>query len=173
MRKWVAMAPLLSNIDLRDYFWVARDRLETTFSGISMVPPVVRTVIDGLLSESVPKRNTAIETAKTLKADEVTSLLDLLVQHISRHPEDKTGYDSLRFLGDHAGLTSAIDALAQVLSTEAPDKIPPAVGMDVLTLMKTKPAFKDTLQPAVTRLSQTITKIGRAVAGQKEKGKGK
>jgi len=36
VRKWVAMQPLLRDVDLRDYFWVARDRLESTFSGIAM-----------------------------------------------------------------------------------------------------------------------------------------
>ena len=41
MQKWIAMEPSLSEVDLRDYFWISRDRLQSTFSGISMVPPIV------------------------------------------------------------------------------------------------------------------------------------
>ena len=39
VKKWLLMEPRLASIDLRDYFWVARDKLASTFTGISMVPP--------------------------------------------------------------------------------------------------------------------------------------
>lgn len=42
MNRWLAMAPPLADVDLRDYMWVTRDRLGSTMSGMTMVPPIVR-----------------------------------------------------------------------------------------------------------------------------------
>ena len=70
----------------RDYFWVARDRLESTFTGITMVSPVVRTVLEDLLSGQAPKRNAAVTTAKKLLPDE-RLLYGLIEQGIDRKPD--------------------------------------------------------------------------------------
>ena len=61
IRKWLAMEPRLSMVDLRNYFWVARDRLASTFSGISLVPPAIRRVFEDAMSDA--KRRTAAQTA--------------------------------------------------------------------------------------------------------------
>ena len=50
-RQWIAMQPQLSATDLRDYFWIARDRLASTFSGLSMISPATRAVLNDLVAE--------------------------------------------------------------------------------------------------------------------------
>ncbi len=51
-RQWIAMQPQLSATDLRDYFWIARDRLASTFSGLSMISPATRAVLNDLVAGS-------------------------------------------------------------------------------------------------------------------------
>ena len=45
--KWLDSEPFLANIDLRDYFWISRDRLESMKD--SMTPPVVTQIIMTLM----------------------------------------------------------------------------------------------------------------------------
>jgi hypothetical protein len=162
VRKWIAMEPMLSRVDLRDYFWIARDRLESTFSGISMVPPIVRAVLDELLSGNNPKRNAALKSAGTLREDERVALLGLIDQRISRQPEEKIGYDALRLLTEN-GISGAVELLGRILETRPAEKMPPGVGMDLGTLIKTKQHLASTLKPAIDRLQESQTKIGAAV----------
>lgn len=161
IRRWVAMEPLLKEVDLRDYFWVARDRLESTFAGISMVPPLVRTVLDGLVSGSTPKRNSAMDTAKGLSEDERASLLSLIDQRIARQPENKTGYDALRYLAE-AGVAGAAEFLGQTLVQRPLENVPANVGMDFMTLYKAKPEIRNCLEAAKERLSTSATRVGKA-----------
>jgi len=115
MRKWIAMEPLLKDVDLRDYFWVARDRLESAFTGISMVPPIVRNILDGLLSGLAPKRNNAMETAQKITEDERASLFTLIDQHITRQPEDKAAYGAIKNLIE-AGVPGGAELLGKILA---------------------------------------------------------
>jgi hypothetical protein len=165
-RRWVAMEPLLKDVDLRDYFWVARDRLESTFSGISMVPPIVRTVLDGLVSGSTPKRNTAMGTAKGLSEDELASLMSLIDQQIVRQPENKTGYDALRCLAE-AGVVGAAELLGQTLVQRPLEKVPSSVGMDFMTLYKVKPELRKFLEAAKERLLSSDSRAGKAAQSAK------
>jgi hypothetical protein len=166
VRRWIAMEPLLKDVDLRDYFWVARDRLQSTFTGVSMVPPIVRAVLDGLISTQLPKRNVAMKTAQSLGEDERTSLLRLIEGHITRQPEDKVGYDALRYLVE-AGVVGAAEALASILLQGPLDNVPPAVGMDVVTLFNAKPELREVLSSAVQHLRESKTPVGRAVQSAK------
>jgi hypothetical protein len=166
VRRWVAMQPLLRDVDLRDYFWVARDRLESTFSGIAMVPPLVRTVLEGLVSGSTPKRNAAMKTAPTLAADERAILLTALDQRLRRQPEDQEGYNALQYLAE-VGISEAVQLLANVLLQRPLDNVPPTVGMQLMTLYNAKPEYQAILDPAREHLGKSQTKIGKAIQAAK------
>jgi hypothetical protein len=161
MLKWLAMEPRLSDIDLRDYFWIARDRLQTTLTGISMVSPLVRKLFEDLILDT-PRRKTAIEGVGRLAPDEMVSLFDLLEQQILRHPDQKIGYDALRALIE-GNIPGSPLLLARTLMECPADSIPPAVGLDVLTLLKAKPQFQETFQSCIEALASSNTKIGRAI----------
>lgn len=161
VRRWLAMEPLMKDVDLRDYFWVARDRLESTFAGISMVSPVVRTIVDGLLSGLAPKRNAAMDLAQKLTEDERTSLLSLISQHVVREPENKDGYDAIRFLIE-AGVAGAAELLVKTIIDRPLANMPPAIGMDFMTLYKAKPGLHAILNPAKDHLLRSSTRVGKA-----------
>jgi hypothetical protein len=160
VRKWVAMDPPLSQVDLRDYFWIARDRLESTFSGLSMVPPAVRVVLEGLFADSA-KRAAAVKTAGTLNPDEFSILLGLIEQRITRQPDQKSGFDALRALVE-AGIAEAAERFATLLATLPDDNMPAASGMDVATLLKAKPKLVPTFNPAIEHLLKSKTRIAVA-----------
>jgi predicted KAP-like P-loop ATPase len=168
-RRWLAMDPPLSDVDLRDYFWVARDRLESTFSNVSMVPPVVRRAFEDLTSGNPGKAKAAVATAAQLNEDELGLVFGLIERQIKATPESKASFDALRLLAD-AGVISAAQTLARILENSPLERMPPAVGMDLLALLKAKPDLANTFDAALHRLRDSSSRIGRAVKGPSGQG---
>lgn len=160
--RWAKMEPALAGADLRDYFWVSRDRLSSTFSGITMVPPVVRTVIADFATGLTPKRNAAVGTAKTLSADERAAMYKLLEQEVAARPSKLSSYEPLRALVE-ADVEGAAATLAGVLTNNAASEMPGTLGAWIVTWHDTKPANRDVLQAAIEQLSATDTRIGKAI----------
>lgn len=167
MRQWVAMEPLIGDLDLRDYFWVARDKLSSTLSGLSMIPPIVRTVLDDILSDNLGKMNRAFVSASKLNFDERTVLISQIGKKIQRNPDQKVGYDALRGLIEK-DITESIDELGHALLNVPADAIPPAVGNDLTVLLRSKPKLNEQFAPVIKQLSSTDTKIGRALKPSKK-----
>lgn len=162
-RRWIAMPPELSGIDLRDYFWIARDRLQATFSGLSMVPPLVRKVFESLISENPSKRKTGVTTAANLAEDERETLFKLLDQQIKQKPTESCGYEAYRILTDQE-VPGAVTSFSTILLHTPPDLMPAAVGMNLATLVKGKPAIEHILGPALQRITDSKTRAGAAAA---------
>jgi hypothetical protein len=160
--RWARMEPSLSSTDLRDYFWVSRDRLDSTFSGITMVAPIVRAVIRDFAMGRAPKRNQAVATAKSLGADERAAMYKLLEQEIAARPSETKWYEALRALTE-ADVEGAAATLARVLITSPASEMPGSVGMWLVTLHQNKPAYRDVLGPAIEQLRGNETTIGKAI----------
>lgn len=163
-RRWVAMAPALTGIDLRDYFWIARDRLQATFAGLSMVPPLVRRVFESLLSGNPAKTKAAATSAAELAEDERETLFRLLDQQIKQKPTESRGYEAYRTLADQ-DVPGAAAAFAAILQHVPTDLIPAAVGMNLATLVESKPGVSGALGPALQRIKESTSKAGVAVKG--------
>ncbi len=157
--QWLKLEPKLSDTDLRDYFWVARDKLNATMTGITMVPPVVRTNFEALLKH--PKIDSLIPEITKLTPDELLTLLGLFEQRISLRPKDKKCYDILRTMGEH-NIQSALEQLSNILTSRPLDDVPAAVGMDIVTLSNARPEFDHILKPLITHLTSSNSKAGKA-----------
>ena len=162
MQKWIEMTPSLADVDLRDYFWISRDRLQSTLSGISMVSPIVRRILDNLVSDNPGRRNMAIKEAVNLDEDERSSLLMQLEKYLHRHPNQKQGYDALQALIE-SNIGGAPETLANVLDKCPADAIPPAMAFSLKTLVKSKSGLKEILEPVLKQLMESDTPIGRAL----------
>lgn len=170
LHRWVIMQPSLGGVDLRDYSWIARDRLQSSMSGISMVPPVVRRTFEQLVSGTLPEKITAVTTAKGFEESERDALFDLLDRNLKQHPTKKTAYDAYRLLIE-ADLLYAASRYASALSEIPPTQIPPAAGMDIDTLVKSKPELGGTLKPVIAKLIKTDTQAGKALTALARPGK--
>ena len=160
MQKWIAMEPSLSEVDLRDYFWISRDRLQSTFSGISMVSPIVRRILEGFISDNSGKHNIAVGATVDLNEDERSSLLTQLEEHAMRHPDQRSSYEPLRLLSEK-GIDGALETLIRVLEKVPTKSIPPVVGVSLNIFVRNKPELKKILQPTIDRLAKTKSRIGR------------
>ena len=94
--KWFQIEPLLSGVDLRDYYWIARDKLENSITATSMIPPLVR----ALFNELLPDNMTATVTKSLLSEKfqpfsdiEKDAFFNLLSSNLKRNPQQKRLYD--------------------------------------------------------------------------------
>jgi len=92
--KWLQIEPKLSEIDLRDYFWISRDKITTSISASSLIPPIVKSVFRDLNQEMPSGTRKEIFKAKfpNLTPLEKDALLSLLSKNIQKNPKDKIGF---------------------------------------------------------------------------------
>jgi len=162
IRKWILMEPRLNDVDLRDYFWVARDRLHSTLSGLSLVSPIIRRLHEDLISDSPPRRKAAINTTRELTEEERTSLFDLITRHIISHPDQLNGFNAI-FEMINEKILDATETLLNILNKCPPDLINPAIGVDLFTLIYAREDLRKIFDPELERLASGKTKIGRAI----------
>lgn len=94
--KWLKVEPILSNIDLRDYFWITRDKLNDSISGTSMIPPAVRALFNSLLPDKMTvsvTRSLINEKFKLFTDIEKDVFFNLLSSNLKRNPQQKRLYD--------------------------------------------------------------------------------
>ncbi|UJF27923.1 P-loop NTPase fold protein [Planococcus sp. 107-1] len=163
MKKWISMEPFLTDIDLRDYFWVARDKLASTFSGLSMVSPIVRITLKDLTSGISGKQNQAVSAIKEFSEQERVSLLDILSTNVLRNPDQTTLYKGLRSLVEN-DIEGSASTYFRVMEECNHELAPASEGIEILTLMNKKPNLKSELEALVVVIKEKLdTRIGQAL----------
>jgi len=163
IRRWIQMEPRLSDVDLRDYFWVARDRLQTVLSDASMVPPVVRQAAEHLLSGNTTREKEATNLLDEFDSDEEAALVELVKDHAIRHPEEGDGFTALINLVEE-GVPGSVEGLRRALKTSPPAQLPPSLGPRIVMLLKSDRDLESRLEPELENLRNSDERIGRALS---------
>jgi len=166
IKRWLAMEPWLSDVDLRDYFWIARDRLESTLSNTALISPIVRAAFADILSENSYIIGKAVDTVCSFKEDERVSLLDLLENHLKRHADHKFAYNAYIALITK-DVPGSIASYIKALSNAPAESIPPAIAFDLESLFKVKPAVRSHFADTITRLTSSPKKTKIKAAFEK------
>lgn len=142
VRNWLRMEPPLKDVDLRDYFWVARDRMVST-SAAGMMPPFIKRLLQQLIGENDGERVAAVKVAVAEKdAGYQEMLMALLEDQLRRQPDQDVTSKSLVEMIE-GGLEGAGASLFKGLHAAAPDKIPAPVAPRIIRLARTKPELKE------------------------------
>jgi predicted KAP-like P-loop ATPase len=91
---WLKIEPKLSNIDLRNYFWLVRDKTESTLSDVHLVSPILQKLYKGLTSSDESVRRVNIYEAKKLDSigkKEIFKLFETSIQ-LSKKPKNLLEY---------------------------------------------------------------------------------
>ena len=123
---WVKVLPKLSEVDLRDYFWLSRDKL-TSIKSNFLTPPFIKSLLLKL-SENLPGKLTK-EIIKTelapLGVSERIIFYTLLNQQIILDPTNKRLYDIFNYSLEE-DIEDGLSLYLSVLKTIG-KKVPPAV----------------------------------------------
>ncbi|WP_303919407.1 P-loop NTPase fold protein [Draconibacterium sediminis] len=133
LKKWFKMEPLLANIDLRDYFWISRDKLSVSLQSANLVPPIIKKVYQDLIESRTKTTitNQIKEIEKILDtSDYIEQLIKLTCDGIIKDPANDNGHAIM-----HAFMTEkrlGVEEYSNVLKS-IPDikKLPASVGNNV------------------------------------------
>lgn len=136
IKKWLKMEPLLANIDLRDYFWLSRDKLSVSLQSANLVPPLVKKVY----KELIESRTTTTITARIKRIEEllessdyIEHLVNLTCDGIIKDPRNTNGHaimhafmtEKKQFISEYGNVIKNIPDLNQ---------LPPSIGNNVFVL---------------------------------------
>jgi hypothetical protein len=164
--RWLHMQPLLAGVDLRNYFWIARDRLDSTLSGTTLIPPVVQKALTGILSTVRAEVAESLELVKTLSPEDVGILLSTLEAEFRRKPATVQGGFIALLNGRVEGVA---ECLAKAIGSVSATAIEPGFVIRLETALEQFPQAKPVLEPALQHLKKTGTKAARAVGDNKQR----
>lgn len=164
LRRWLRAEPTLAKTDLRDYFWVARNRLESTLSDASLIPPAIRVLATVLLGDGVAprEREAALAEAVLLPSD----LQEVLLAQVAKQaPVPASGLRAFSALVDltRAGAADAAGVLVETLMQVPAADLDPSLGLLLLTLREDKPEVRTSLDPVLDQLRRGRTRIAAAL----------
>ncbi len=123
---WVKASPSLSEFDLRDYFWLSRDKL-SSINGNTLIPPFIKSLLLRL-EEDIPTKLTKEIISRELlplNGTERQVFFTLLSQQLVANPEEKRFYDIFNY-SIELGVEDCIDIYIQSIKAIG-QHVPPAV----------------------------------------------
>lgn len=158
--KWLKVEPALSEIDLRDYFWISRDNISSTIAGASLIPPIIKSTYNKLNQEGLPVKATKAIIKKDvmlLNESELNQFLEFSVAMAQRNQESPLSYKLFQFMIEE-GVIGSDESYKYLLNLVDLAKIPPAIGVD-LRSFKENPVLGDFLSEL---LSTSKSKVAKA-----------
>lgn len=129
--KWLQVEPLLSDVDLRDYYWITRDTLHNSISATSMIPPIVKVLFEKLLIENMTSSVTEdiiSEEFSTFTGIEKEAFFYLLSSNLKRNPKQKRFYDIFNMMVEK-NIENVIHHYMEALRIISLKDIEPGVAM--------------------------------------------
>jgi hypothetical protein len=158
--RWLNSEPKLTNVDLRDYYWITRDQLTTSISGSSLISPHIRSLIKKLIepvSGTALTRTVANEIKDKLSEGDYETLISLLEKELTKAPEKTEIHQA--FIELIAGnCPNIIEAYKRVIKKVDNNKIPFNLHNDYRLVESRNPEIK-TLYKIFTKESQIYKAI--------------
>jgi len=161
--KWLQMPPSLREVDLRDYFWLVRDKTGSTLTGLTMVSPFVRRLFDQFLTGNKGEKRSAARASSELEEMERGVLVHLLQQHIERYPDRTEAPEALRILAVEHNMTDAGQSLLAAAKNAPTHELTPSIAYKIREITEVDPNLKEEGLSLLQELAgNEKTKIGQA-----------
>jgi hypothetical protein len=164
VQNWLRMQPGLSEVDLRDYYWLARDRTHSTLSGVSMVSPTVRRLFDSMMSDNKGEQKVAVKETGGLTETERVELLGMLRRQVERHPDQSVALDALLALAEQ-GLVGAASTFIEALKGSVRSQLAAGAAYRLKTLSNIKGVHQTDALALLEQFGKDSSSlVGRAAA---------
>lgn len=159
LRRWIAMEPKLSSVDLSEYFWLVRDRLASSQIGLSLTSPAVKACYDALLSESGRKNVAGLLSA--LRESDVDALTSLLAKTLHRDPKSAEAYNA--YLKIVEIIPSTMGLFGELIKSLPPNNLPAWLSGKLELLSKNNASLKGPVDDVLSYLKTlTNSRAGKA-----------
>lgn len=147
--KWLNMEPSLKDVNLMDYYWIARDKLINTIDAESMVSQIVRLVYKSLTSYTTQKSlDVEVEKIKDLANEEKEVLFKMLCRDLMKNPENDRYFEITHSIirTGHGKMTLMYKTVLEDLNkTGKIGSIPPGISISLNRIMKAEPIIKEAI----------------------------
>lgn len=160
--KWVKMEPSLLNVNLMDYYWISRDKLENTINADTMIPQIIRLVYKSISTyTSQTSLKQEVQNIEQLSDSERSILYDMLGKDLLEHPEIDRGFEIV-----HAIINSGcsemksiyLTILKKITSEGKQNLIPASVAVGLVNIGESDSEFMTQI-----KTFDTSTKLGKAI----------
>lgn len=142
--RWLKAEPKLSGIDLRDYFWIARDKLFSSLSGSTLIPAHIKSLFKSLLnfgSASLLKDKITNEVLIENGAN-LSLLLSLFEKELIKTPNNSDLHKIfLQMMSQR--VPNSLSTYKKVLKRIDHDAIPFSLRADFVFAIKENPELED------------------------------
>lgn len=172
MKSWIASEPSLSKIDLRPYFYFARDVLSSLSGSVQRMTPLAQETLTKLLSASEAMRKKALDYAKDVSQADVAAIFESLTDRV-RQKENLSG-PNIEFDALFQWTKVRAELGPQLISfiSKFPEKILPSiVVVKLLDVVSGTPYEDSGLQVLKKWSKSTANETLAKIAGQRLKGR--
>lgn len=171
MQAWLQMPPSLVNEDLRNYFWITRDRITGILSGVAAIPLHLRNLLADLLdsgdSTILPETEAQI---KRLSPDERLILFSELTAFVRREPGSQNAIGVLMRVAQT--LPEFIPKLISVLKDIAPASLNRTTPIWLVQLAQAAPNHQGDVTQLLDKWTKDNTNLSKAARDALEDLKG-
>jgi hypothetical protein len=160
--------PSLQDINLMDYYWISRDKLENTINAEAMVSQIVRLIhksISTFTTQSSLKSE--IQKINQLLDNERTVLFNMIGSDLLDHPDDDRCYSIIHSIIDNNHSEMMViykEVLFRIKERIKDSLIPPSVALGMKDLAK-----KDASFLTLINSFNTTSRISKALKVQLKK----
>ena len=142
---WLRVEPKLSEVDLRDYYWISRDQLSGAVSGSSLIPVHIRSLFKKLKKHGSAKILTTTirtEVKDKLSEPDIEALYSLLEKELTKFPENQDIHKVFIELMAQS-ITDSILTYTRVIKQVDNSKIPFSLGNQITLAIKSNPEIEN------------------------------
>jgi predicted KAP-like P-loop ATPase len=145
VKQWLQMPPALGDRDLRNYFWITRDRITGIESGLATIPRYLRQLVfelaevneDSILTGEIQSQ------LKRLSKDDRRILLDELAQLFKREEDKRNLVQAWFLLIDDQIVPEALDRFLILLKGTGLGEIPPNAPTKLEKIFHRHPDYEE------------------------------
>lgn len=163
VQAWIHMQPSLTGRDLRDYFWITRDRITGILAGVATLSSYLRRLLTDLLqAEEGAISPETLSEIDGLSRDDQSALLRELSNSLKRDPQQSQLISTWFALTDH--IPTAYDTLIGVLENLPPTSLNGSLPVKLAHMTQTYPTVLEKTEKLLRRWERddATTRVGRA-----------
>lgn len=139
MRRWLSAEPLLADVDLRPYFYIAHDKVGATDAVETRLSPAARTVLQRLTASGDATQAVGMKDAATLGSADITAVFEVLTSRIRSADTDDARKQITTVMKLAETRPELIPQVVAMLGTLPDGKISLALPMTLATVVSQTP----------------------------------
>lgn len=165
--RWFKIEPRLSDVDLRPYFYLSRDRISYLSSESIRINPKVEEILKKLTSKSDSLRKDGLEHANELAPIDASHLLQILMRYVYKSEDDETREYILKTVNSFCKVRKELLSELLTFYEKFPEKhLSPAVIPQLRGVIKDT-TFEENLNKLLEKWSKSLENKLLATISQK------